>query len=112
MSEHTISWNDFENILICVGTVLSVDDLPDARVPAYILTVDFGEYGIKRSSTQITERYSKEELIGKQIVGVINFPPKQVGSIVSEFLTTGFYSDNGVVLAVPDKKVRNGNRLA
>lgn len=108
----TINWNDFEKVKICVGTVLRVEDFPEAKKPAYKIWVDFGEFGTKQSSVQITYLYTKEELVGKQIVGVINFPVKQIGPFQSEFLTTGFYRTDGtVVLAVPDKEVPNGSSL-
>ncbi len=107
-----INWNDFEKVEIRVGTILSVEDFPEAQKPAYKITVDFGELGIKKSSVQIVALYKKEELIGKQIVGVINFLVKQIGPFQSEFLTTGFYrTDGSVVLAVPDKEVPNGVKL-
>jgi len=96
-----------------VGTIVQAEDFPKARKPAYILYVDFGkEIGIKKSSAQIIDLYSKDELIGKQVIAVTNFPPKQIGPILSECLITGFYQPNGdVVLAVPDKKIENGSRL-
>jgi len=96
------------------GTIIDVKDFPEARKPAYIITVDFGDkIGVKKSSAQITNLYSKEELLNKQIIGVVNFPPKQIGPMISEFLITGLIQDDGsVVLAVPDKKVENGLKLA
>ncbi|MCU0680622.1 MAG: tRNA-binding protein [Planctomycetes bacterium] len=107
-----INWSDFEKVELRVGTIIKVEDFPEARNPAYKLTVDFGELGIKKSSTQITQLYNKEELIGKQVIGVINFPSKKVGPFVSEFLTTGFYDKEGrVVLAIPDKEVPNGTKM-
>lgn len=107
-----ISWADFEKVELQVGTVLSVEDFPEARKPAYKITADFGEFGIKKSSAQLTKHYTKEELIGKQIIGVINFPPKQIGPFISEFLTTGFGDENGdVVLAMPERTVPNGSKL-
>lgn len=107
-----IEWSDFEKIEFRVGTILSVEDFPEARKPAYKITVDFGELGIKKSSVQIVALYTKEELVGKQILGVINFPLKQIGPFQSEFLTTGLYREDGtVVLAVPDKEVQNGAKL-
>jgi tRNA-binding protein len=109
-----ISWDDFEKVILCTGTIIDVKDFPKAKKPAYIIEVDFGfKYGVKKSSAQITSLYSKAELVGKQIIGVINFPVKQIGPFISEFLITGFVQDNGsVVLAVPDKEVVNGLRLA
>ena len=110
----TIGWEDFEKVELRVGTIVDVQDFPEARKPSYILKVDFGsDVGIKKSSAQITHLYSKESLRGKQIIGVLNFLPKQIGPIRSEFLVTGFVQDSGeVVLAVPDKGVPNGLRLA
>ncbi len=110
----TIGWEDFEKVELRVGTIVDVQDFPEARKPAYILKVDFGsDVGMKKSSAQITHLYSKKSLRGKQIIGVVNFLPKQIGPIRSEFLVTGFVQDNGeVVLAVPDKDVANGLRLA
>jgi len=108
-----ISWQEFEKIELRVGTVLAVEDFPEAKKSAYKITADFGEFGIKKSSAQITKLYKKEDLLGKQIIGVINFPTKKVGPFESEFLTTGFYRKDGlVVLVVPDKPVPNGSKLA
>jgi len=108
----TINWADFERVELRVGTVLQVLDFPEARKPAYKLQVDFGEFGIKWSSAQITKHYTKEELPGRQIVGVINFPKKQIGKFMSEFLVTGFADENGdIVLAAVDKLVPNGSKL-
>ncbi len=111
---NTIDWDHFQQVELRIGTVLEVHDFPEARKPAYKLVVDFGEnIGIKKSSAQITDLYKKEELIGKQIVGVVNFPPKQIGPMRSECLITGFTQDDGsVVLAIPDKQVANGLKLA
>lgn len=110
----TISWEQFQNVELRVGTILLVEDFPEAKKPAYKLTIDFGaEVGVRKSSAQITVLYSKEELVGKQVIGVVNFPPKQIGPFVSEVLCAGFYREDGnVVLAVPDKKVLNGAKLA
>ena len=110
----TISWEDFERVELRVGTIVEVKDFPEARKPAYIVKVDFGkDIGIKKTSAQITQLYTKETLVGKQIIGVVNFPPKQIGPIRSEFLVAGFVQDRGeVVLAVPDKNVSNGLKLA
>ncbi len=109
-----LQWQDFQKVQLCVGTIISAEDFPKARNPAYILQVDFGEaIGIKKSSAQITDLYTKEQLVGKQVVAVVNFPPKQIGPIMSECLVTGFHrADNAVVLAVPDSEVPNGTRLA
>jgi len=109
----TITWQDFTAVELRVGTVLTVEDFPQARNPAYIITVDFGkELGIRKTSAQITALYGKDELLGRQIVGVVNFPVKQVGPVRSEFLLTGFYaSDKEVVIAVPERPVPNGAKL-
>lgn len=108
-----ISWKDFEKIELRVGTVVKAEDYSEARKPAYILHVDMGEkLGIKKSSAQITKRYSKQDLIGKRVVCVTNFPPKQIGKIMSEVLVTGFPDENGdVVLSTPDMPVPNGAKL-
>lgn len=108
-----ITWNDFHKVELRAGTILEVDDFPEARKPAWKLTVDFGEKtGVRRASAQITDRYSKEELVGKQVLGVVNFPPKQIGPFMSECLVTGFVqADGSVVLAVPERPVDNGLRL-
>ena len=109
-----ISWDDFQKVELRVGTIVAVEEFPEARRPAWKLTVDFGdEAGIRRASAQITDLYTADELKGKQVLGVVNFPPKQIGPFMSESLVTGFVTDDGpVVLAVPDKPVRNGLRLA
>lgn len=109
---NTITWDEFEQVCLCAGTVLAAVDLPAARVPAYVLTIDFGPHGIKRSSARITERHAKEDLVGRQVIAVINFPPKQIGSIMSECLVTGFPdADGAIVLAAPQGTVPNGSRL-
>lgn len=107
-----ISWKDFEKVELRVGTIISVKIFKEARTPAYIVEVDFGkDIGIKKSSAQVTTLYQAESLIGKQIIGVVNFPPKQIGPMKSEFLLTGFYREDGVVLAVPDLPVENGSKI-
>lgn len=109
-----ITWQDFTNVELRVGTIIEAQDFPEARNPAYRLRIDFGaEIGVKKSSAQITALYSKEELLGKQIVAVVNFPPKQIGPMMSECLVTGFHREDGaVVLSTPDKPVPNGTKLA
>jgi len=108
----TINWNDFEKVELRAGTILQVLDFPEARKPAYKLQVDFGEFGIRWSSAQITKHYTKKELPGRQVMGVINFPKKQIANFMSEFLVTGFADEDGdIVLAAVDKKVPNGSKL-
>lgn len=107
-----ISWQDFESVNIRVGTIIEVQDFPEARNPAYKVWVDFGEeIGIKKTSAQISALYSKEELLWKQILWVVNFPPKQIGNFMSEFLITGVYTPQWVVLSSPERKVENGLKL-
>ncbi len=102
-----IEWDDFLKVELRVGTIVAAEDFPEARRPAYKLQVDFGpEIGVKKSSAQITDLYRKEDLIGKQVMAVVNFAAKQIGPIMSECLVTGFYDrDGAVVLAVPDPSV-------
>jgi tRNA-binding protein len=108
-----ISWEDFEKVDLRAGTIIEARPFPEARKPAYQLTIDFGEkIGIRKSSAQITDLYSLDELVGKQIIGVVNFPRKQIGPFMSECLVTGLVRDDGqVILAVPDKFAENGTRL-
>ncbi len=108
-----ITWDDFMKVELRVGKVLSAEPFPQARKPAYILQVDFGpEIGIRKSSAQITALYSPEELVGRLVVGVVNFPKKQIGPFMSECLVTGFHNEAGeVALCVPDKAVPPGTRL-
>ena len=109
-----ISWDDFEKVELRVGTVIEVEDFPEARKPAYRLKIDFGdEIGVRKSSAQITDIYHKEDLVGRQVVAVVNFPPKQIGPMRSECLVTGFHREDGaVVLVGPDSEVPNGAKLA
>jgi tRNA-binding protein len=110
----SIDWNDFEKVELRVGTIVAVEEFPEACKPAYKLHIDFGEdIGLRKSSAQITDLYEREELVGSQIVAVVNFPPKQIGPMRSECLVTGFHREDGaVVLARPDSDVPNGARLA
>ncbi len=109
----TISWDDFSKVELRVGRILSAVVFPEARKPAYILQVDFGnELGVKKSSAQITHLYRPDELVGKLVVAVVNFPPKQIGPMQSECLVTGFQNDRGeVALCVPDQAVPLGAKL-
>ena len=110
----TISWQEFEQVDLRIGTVVEAKLFPEARKPAYILHVDFGpEVGTLKSSAQITDLYSPDDLVGKQVLGVVNFPKKQIGAVRSECLITGFtLSDGSVVLAQPAQLVANGLKLA
>ncbi|MGH8308125.1 MAG: tRNA-binding protein [Gammaproteobacteria bacterium] len=109
----TITWQDFEKVELRAGTVIAAEPFPEARKPAYKLTVDFGsEVGVRQSSAQITTHYRLEDLVGRQMLAVVNFPPKRIGPFLSECLVCGFYREDGsVVLAVPDQPVQNGARL-
>jgi tRNA-binding protein len=110
MSE--ITWGDFEKVEIRVGTVVRAEPFPEARKPAYKLWIDLGPLGERRSSAQITDRYRLEELLGRQVVCVVNFPPKRIGPFVSEVLVLGAYTDGPtVVLLRPDKDVERGSRI-
>ena len=110
----TITWNEFQKVEMRVGTIIDVHEFPEAIKPAYKLKIDLGEkIGIKKSSAQITKLYSAEELIGKQVIAVVNFPSKKIGPFTSECLVTGFYTENNaVILATTDKKISNGSLLA
>jgi tRNA-binding protein len=107
-----ISWADFEKVLLVAGTVTRVEAFPEARKPAWKVWVDFGPYGEKKTSAQIAQLYCAEDLLGRQIVGVINFPEKQIGPFRSQFLLTGFPTDEGVVITTLERPVPNGTRLA
>lgn len=108
-----LTWNEFERIDMRVGTIVEVSDFPEARKPAYQLTIDFGtEIGIRKSSAQITKRYLKEDLLNRQIVAVVNFPKKQIGKFMSECLVLGAVGEEGdVILLAPDFKIENGLRI-
>jgi tRNA-binding protein len=109
-----ITWQEFENVALCAGTIIEVADFPKARKPSYKLLVDLGpEIGIKRSSAQVTKLYTKDELLGRQVICVTNFPTRQIADFMSEVLVTGFILDDGeVVLSQPERIVPNGSRLA
>jgi len=107
-----ITWNDFEKVELRAGTILEIEDFQQARKPAYKVKVDFGPLGIRWTSAQITKHYSKEELIGRQILGVVNFPKKQIANFMSEFLLTGLADENGdIVLTAIERPVPNGSKL-
>ena len=108
-----IDWNDFLKVELRVGRVLSARAFPEARKPAYVLEVDFGEeIGVRKSSAQLTALYAADDLVGRLVVGVVNFPPKQIGPLMSECLVTGFADAHGdIALCVPDKPVAPGSKL-
>ena len=108
-----ITWDDFEKVEMRTGTIIAVNDFPKARKPAYQLTIDFGaDIGIKKSSAQITAHYKKEDLLNRQIIAVVNFPPKQIADFISECLVLGVYDENkDVILLAPAKDTRNGNKI-
>ncbi|MBK8563529.1 MAG: tRNA-binding protein [Saprospiraceae bacterium] len=107
-----ITWPDFEKIELRVGTILSAEDFPKAKNPAYQLTIDFGDFGVKKSSAQITKLYQKEDLVGKQVIAVTNFPPKQIANFISECLVLGVVGDEKeVTLLQPERPVPNGLRI-
>jgi len=110
----TITWTDFEKIEMRVGTILRAEDFPEARKPAYKLTIDFGnEVGMRKSSAQITTLYTKDNLIGRQVIAVVNFPPKQIGNFMSECLVLGTVGEAGeITLLQPERSATNGLRIA
>lgn len=108
-----ITWADFEKVEMRVGTVIAAEDFPEARNPSYKLKIDFGGHGMKKSSAQITKLYGKKELVGKQVIAVVNFAPKQIGGFMSECLVLGVVGDDKeIVLLQPERKVANGYRIA
>lgn len=107
-----IEWKDFEKVIIVAGTIIKVEDFPEARKPAYKIWVDFGAYGERKTSAQVVSLYTKEELVGKQIIGVINFLEKQIGPFRSQFLLTGFETDQGIVISTIERPVPNGTKIS
>ena len=108
----TITFEDFTKVDLRVGTIIEVNDFPEARKPAYQLTIDFGDLGIKKSSAQITTQYSKDDLLNQQIVATVNFPKKQIAKFMSECLVMGAVKDNDVFLLNPESKVKNGSQVS
>ncbi|RRB01072.1 tRNA-binding protein [Larkinella rosea] len=111
--ENSLSWADFEKVEMLTGTIIAVDAFPEARKPAYKLTIDFGSKGVKRSSAQLTRLYNPDDLLGKQVVAVVNFPPKQIATFKSECLVLGAVGPDGeVTLLQTERKTENGSRIA
>ena len=112
MEKETLTWNDFMKVEMRVGTILSTEVFKKARNPAYKITIDFGTYGIKKTSAQVTKLYTPEDIIGRQIVAVVNFPPKQIANMMSECLILGAIGkDKAVTLLAPEREVKNGTRI-
>lgn len=112
MSDEPLSWREFERVFMVAGTITRVEPFAKARKPAYRIWVDFGPYGERMTSAQVVALYAPEDLLGRQIVGVINFPEKQIGPVMSQFLLTGFPTEDGVVFTTVERPVPNGSRLA
>lgn len=112
MSKESITWDDFEKVDIRVGTILEVKEFPKARKPAYQLVIDFGDFGLRKSSAQITQLYSPSEIIGHQVIAVVNFPPKQIANFISECLVLGVYGVDGeIILLQTERAVQNGAKI-
>lgn len=111
MQTNTITWDDFAKIDMRVGTIISAEVFKEARKPAYKITVDFGELGLRKSSAQITKIYTPEDLIGKQVIGVVNFPGKQIATLISECLIMGIMDGDAVTLLSPERNVKNGLKI-
>lgn len=107
-----IEWKDFEKVMMVAGTIIKVEEFPEARKPAYKIWADFGAYGERKTSAQMVSLYTKEELLGKQIIGVINFPEKQIGPFRSQFLLTGFETEQGIVISTIERPVPNGTKIS
>ena len=112
MSENNLKWNDFEKVDLRVGTVIKAEVFEEVKKPALKLWIDFGPIGVLKTSAQITEKYNPDTILNKQVVAVINFPPKQIANIMSECLVLGALDDSGVVVISPDMKVANGTRIS
>lgn len=112
MKDEALSWSEFERVVMVAGTVTRVEAFPEARKPALQVWVDFGPYGERKTSAQIAALYTPDDLVGRQIVGVINFPEKQIGPFRSQFLLTGFPTDEGIVVTTIERAVPDGTRLA
>ena len=110
--DNIITFEDFTKVDLRVGTIIEVNDFPEARKPAYQLTIDFGDLGIRKSSAQITTQYNKEDLINRQVVATVNFPKKQIANFMSECLVMGAVKDNDVFLLHPETKVKNGSQVS
>lgn len=110
--DSTITFEDFTKVDLRIGTIIEVNDFPNARYPAYQLTIDFGDLGVKKSSAQITTLYTKEDLLNRQIIAVVNFPKKQIANFMSDCLVLGAVNDKDVVLLNPEHKVKNGSIVA
>ncbi|NCC26484.1 MAG: tRNA-binding protein [Deltaproteobacteria bacterium] len=108
----TIAWDDFERVELRAGTVVRAEEFPEAKSPAWKVWVDFGpELGVLKTSARVKDLYEDNDLVGRQVIGIVNFPEKQIGPMRSQFLLTGFYGPDGVVLAVPERPVPNGSKL-
>lgn len=107
-----VTFEEFLKIDIRVGRIIDIQDFPEAKKPAFKITVDFGPLGVKKTSAQIKELYKKEDLLGKQVVAVVNFPPKQIGNFVSEVLILGALDEKGVILLQPEREAKEGDKIA
>ncbi len=111
MKENDLKWEEFSKVDMRIGTITSAEVFENAKKPAYKLLVDFGQLGIRKSSAQITDHYNPDDLIGKQIIAVVNFPPKQIATMISDCLVLGIYGESGVILLAPERAVENGLKI-
>ena len=111
MNENDLNWDEFARIDMRIGTITSAEVFENVKKPAYKLLIDFGLLGIRKSSAQITDHYSPDDLLGKQIIAVVNFPPKQIATMVSECLVLGIYGESGVILLAPERSAKNGLKI-